>query len=72
MKIKVCPKCGSKDVDEVKEGGFPDEPYFLYGAPIRFKCNGCGFVSYLFPETESKEGGENKLKFVLAKYKKYF
>lgn len=51
--VKICPRCGSKDVKGSSVLGIFPKPY---------KCQNCGFVSYLFPETNFKEKTDKKLK----------
>ena len=55
MKIKICPKCGGKKIQEVKEGNFLGMPYHPYGGTNHYRCSKCGFTSALFPEKEVKE-----------------
>jgi predicted RNA-binding Zn-ribbon protein involved in translation (DUF1610 family) len=46
--IKICPRCGSRDV----KGG----PLYGMGVfPKPYKCLNCGFVGFLFPEINSKK-----------------
>jgi len=51
--IRICPRCGSKDV----KGGS-----FLGIFPKPYKCQNCGFVSYLFPESILKKAKTSKKK----------
>jgi len=55
--VRVCPRCGSKDV----RGG----PLYGMGVfPKPYKCLNCGLVCYLFPETifEETKGKRNTKK----------
>ena len=51
--VRICPRCGSKDVKGGSLLGIFPKPY---------KCQNCGFVSHLFPETTLKEAKKNKVK----------
>jgi len=50
MRIKFCPRCGSKNLEVIREGKIPGKPYLYYGAPNWYRCKICGFESPIFPE----------------------
>lgn len=45
--IKVCPRCGSMDVDATTGTGYVSPPLYV--------CNRCNFSGPIFPEVESVE-----------------
>ena len=45
MKIKICPKCGSIEL----------ESFGHYSAPKVWRCKKCGFENEIFPEIESSK-----------------
>lgn len=45
--IKICPRCGSMDVDATTGTGYVSPPLFV--------CNGCGFAGAIFPELDSED-----------------
>lgn len=47
--MKICPKCGSTEVDLVAGG--------VTGT---YQCRKCGFAGSLFPEFEKEENGKKK------------
>jgi len=47
--MRICPKCGSGKI------GKDLNILMLLGAPQQWKCNKCGFTSYLFPEIEMEK-----------------
>lgn len=49
--MKICPKCGSTEVDPVAGG--------ITGA---YQCRKCGFGGVLFPEFDKEENEEDKKK----------
>ncbi len=49
LKVKVCPKCKSKDIDYK-----PSVDQAAFGFPPTFKCNKCGFRFRMISEKEIK------------------
>jgi len=49
--VRVCPKCGSKNVD-IDVGTYNIAPFYV--------CKSCGFGSPLFPEISMKEARKLK------------
>lgn len=47
MKINICPKCKSKNVEKMT-AGFLD----IIGIGDNFVCRDCGFSSLVFPEVD--------------------
>ncbi len=47
MEIKVCPKCGSTDVDYLG--------YEALNLPTKYKCNKCEYEGLNFPSKDEKE-----------------
>jgi transcription elongation factor Elf1 len=45
--IKVCPRCGSMDVDATTGTGYVSPPLYV--------CNRCNFSGTIFPEVENVE-----------------
>jgi len=45
--IKICPRCGSMDVDATTGTGYVSPPLYV--------CNRCGFAGSIFPELDSEE-----------------
>lgn len=48
---KICPKCGSTDV----QTDFSNPVVWAYGANTKYKCRSCGHISALFPEISKYE-----------------
>lgn len=46
--IRVCPKCGSIDVETEKDNAAK----VRFGAPLNYVCKSCGFKNTVFPEVE--------------------
>ena len=55
MKNKICPRCGSKNIEIIREGKIPGKPYLYYGAQNWYKCMKCGFESPIFPEKKIRK-----------------
>ncbi|MBD3304637.1 signal recognition particle-docking protein FtsY [Candidatus Woesearchaeota archaeon] len=49
--VKICPKCGSIDVEIEKDNAAK----VRYGAPLNCVCKSCGFRSAVFPEVEERK-----------------
>lgn len=45
--IKICPRCGSMDVDATTGTGFVSPPLYV--------CNRCGFAGAIFPELDNED-----------------
>jgi predicted RNA-binding Zn-ribbon protein involved in translation (DUF1610 family) len=45
--IKICPRCGSMDVDATTGTGYVSPPLYV--------CNRCGFAGAIFPELDKEE-----------------
>ena len=45
--IKICPRCGSMDVDATTGTGYVSPPLYV--------CNRCGFSGSIFPELDREE-----------------
>jgi len=53
-KIRVCPKCKSKNlINKITLSA-------VWGFPQKKKCQDCGFESYLILEKNKKNQGKNK------------
>lgn len=44
--VKVCPKCGSKDITIVSL----KSKFIVFGIPTQYRCNKCGYLSFIIPE----------------------
>ncbi|MBI2056811.1 hypothetical protein HYT91_00990 [Candidatus Pacearchaeota archaeon] len=55
MKVKVCPKCRSTEIEDVTEKETGEIGYFPYASPRLYKCIKCNFANAIFPEIEEKE-----------------
>ena len=69
MPIRFCPKCGSTDFEEVREGNVMGDFTAPYGDTPKLRCKKCGYTAKIFPEVETKEELE-KIKEGLKKFKK--
>lgn len=49
--IKICPRCGSIDVDATTGTGYVSPPLYV--------CNRCNFTGSIFPEVEDVEALKN-------------
>jgi len=52
MKTKICPKCRSKEIEDITEKAHGELMYFPYGSPRLYRCSKCGFTNAIFPEIE--------------------
>jgi len=55
--IRICPNCGSIDIEILN---ITKQYAFAFGLPTAYKCRSCGFSSHIFPEVSEDE--LNKLK----------
>jgi len=56
MKTKICPKCKKGKVI------IKMTPLTSHSFPAKFKCNKCGFESYVYLKKEKKSGKKVKCK----------
>ncbi len=54
MKIKICPKCGSRDIEEISKDEFSGM-FWHYAGKNKYKCKKCSFVSLTFPEIDERD-----------------
>ena len=58
MKIRICPKCKSTDVNaDMSIQSFAQGTFFN-----QYKCNKCGYIGQFFPEIVEKETKKPKRK----------
>jgi len=50
--VRICPNCGSLDIEILN---VQKQFTFAFGMPTTYKCNNCGFSSYVFPEVDVKD-----------------
>jgi len=55
-KVLICPRCGSTDVE------LESDELSGTGKPNPYVCNNCGFMSFIFPEINTKEAKKIKVK----------
>lgn len=53
-RIKICPKCRSKNIKELTESSAVNLLYH-YSSPRIYRCSKCGFTNPIFPEIEEKK-----------------
>lgn len=61
MKIRICPKCRSKEIEDVTA---QPNNFLLshYSSPRIYRCKKCGFENPIFPEKEINQKQHQKLK----------
>jgi len=48
--MKICPKCKSKNIKNIAIS-----ESVIYGAPPKYRCENCGYESYLILEKNKKK-----------------
>ena len=66
MPIRFCPKCGSTNFEEAREGKVMENFIAPYSDTPTLRCKKCGYTARIFPEAKDKKTLE-KIRKILEK-----